>query len=94
MKQEHAHARVEKNVGLMAALVALVISFGGKWLGRSINKAGYTDDTTVHEVGIGNDVVSGPANAIPFARAACCFRRSTSRTATRHGCRAPASPRC
>src|SRR6187455_3794439 len=27
--QEHAHARVEKNVGLMAVLVALVISFGG-----------------------------------------------------------------
>jgi cytochrome c oxidase cbb3-type subunit II len=27
--QEHAHARVEKNVGLMAALIALVISFGG-----------------------------------------------------------------
>jgi cytochrome c oxidase cbb3-type subunit II len=27
--QEHAHARVEKNVGLMAVLVALVISLGG-----------------------------------------------------------------
>ena len=27
--QEHAHARVEKNIGLMGALVALVISFGG-----------------------------------------------------------------
>jgi cytochrome c oxidase cbb3-type subunit 2 len=27
--QEHAHARVEKNVGLMAVLIALVISFGG-----------------------------------------------------------------
>ncbi len=27
--QEHAHARVEKNVGLMAMLIALVISFGG-----------------------------------------------------------------
>ena len=27
--QEHAHARVEKNVGLMAVLIALVISLGG-----------------------------------------------------------------
>jgi cytochrome c oxidase cbb3-type subunit II len=27
--QEHAHARVEKNVGLMAVLIALVISIGG-----------------------------------------------------------------
>jgi cytochrome c oxidase cbb3-type subunit 2 len=27
--QEHAHSRVEKNVGLMAVLVALVISLGG-----------------------------------------------------------------
>ncbi len=27
--QEHAHAKVEKNVGLMAMLIALVISFGG-----------------------------------------------------------------
>jgi len=27
--QEHAHARVEKNVGLMAILIALVISIGG-----------------------------------------------------------------
>lgn len=27
--QEHAHARVEKNIGLMAVLIALVISLGG-----------------------------------------------------------------
>jgi len=27
--REHSHARVEKNVGLMAILVAIVISFGG-----------------------------------------------------------------
>ncbi|QDB99244.1 hypothetical protein [Mesorhizobium sp. 8] len=51
------------------ALLSLVISFGGKWLGRSIIKAGYTDDTTVHEVVIGNDVVSVPANVIRFDRA-------------------------
>jgi cytochrome c oxidase cbb3-type subunit 2 len=28
-RREHAHARVEKNVGLMAVLIALVISLGG-----------------------------------------------------------------
>ena len=27
--QEHAHARVEKNVGLMATLIAVAVSFGG-----------------------------------------------------------------
>ena len=29
MKNEHAHARVERNVGLMAGLVAVVVAFGG-----------------------------------------------------------------
>ena len=29
MKNEHAHAKVEKNVGLMAVLIAAVVAFGG-----------------------------------------------------------------
>jgi cytochrome c oxidase cbb3-type subunit 2 len=29
MKNEHAHAKVEKNVGLMAMLIAVVVAFGG-----------------------------------------------------------------
>ena len=29
MKNEHAHAKVEKNVGLMAGLIAVVVAFGG-----------------------------------------------------------------
>lgn len=54
-----------------AALAALsaAISLGGKWIGRSIAMAGYTDDTTIHEVVIGNNVVAVPANVIRFDQA-------------------------
>lgn len=51
------------------ALLSLAISMGGKWLGKSIAMAGHTDDVTVHEVVIGNDVIAAPANAIRFERA-------------------------
>jgi len=51
------------------ALLSVAISIGGKWLGRSIAMAGYTDDTTRHEIVIGNDVISVPANVIRFDRA-------------------------
>ncbi|MHA6684236.1 hypothetical protein [Mesorhizobium sp. A556] len=51
------------------ALLSVAISLGGKWFGRSIAMAGYTDDTTIHEVVIGNNVLAVPANAIRFQRA-------------------------
>lgn len=51
------------------ALLSVVISLGGKWLGRSIAMAGYTDDTTIHEVVIGNNVIAVPANMIRFEQA-------------------------
>ena len=51
------------------ALLSVAISVGGKWLGKSIAMAGHTDDTTVHEIVIGNNVLSAPANAIRFERA-------------------------
>ena len=51
------------------ALLSLAISLGGKWFGRSIAMAGYTDDTTVHRVVIGNNVIAVPANAIRFLQA-------------------------
>ncbi len=51
------------------ALLSVAISLGGKWLGRSIAMAGYTDDTTQHEIVIGNDVITVPANVIRFDRA-------------------------
>ncbi|TYR31112.1 hypothetical protein FY036_16935 [Mesorhizobium microcysteis] len=56
-------------VFLGLALLSGVISLGGKWAGRSIAMAGHTDDTTVHEIVIGNDVLAVPANAIRFEAA-------------------------
>lgn len=51
------------------ALLSLAISAGGKWFGKSIAMAGHTDDGTIHEVVIGNDVIAAPANMIRFERA-------------------------
>ena len=50
-------------------LLSAAISVGGKWFGRSIAMAGHTDDATLHEIVIGNDVITVPANAIRFERA-------------------------
>lgn len=51
------------------ALLSVAISVGGKWLGRSIAMAGYTDDTTIRKVVIGNNLISVPANFIRFDQA-------------------------
>lgn len=51
------------------ALLSIAISLGGKWFGRSIAMAGYTDDPTIHQVVIGNNVIAVPANAIRFDQA-------------------------
>ena len=48
------------------AVLSVAISLAGKWLGHSIAMAGYTDDTTQHEIVIGNNVIVAPANAIRF----------------------------
>ena len=40
------------------ALLSIAISLGGKWVGRSIAMAGYTDDATIHEVVIGTSGLS------------------------------------
>lgn len=50
-------------------LLSIAISLGGKWFGHSIAMAGYTDDATIHEVVIGNNVIGVPANVIRFAQA-------------------------
>lgn len=50
----------------LLALVSVVISVGGQWLGRSIALAGHTPDATPREIVIGNNVVVVPANAIRF----------------------------
>jgi hypothetical protein len=48
------------------ALLSVLISFGGKWAGRTIALAGHSDSTILHEVVIGNDVLAVPANMIRF----------------------------
>ncbi|RWL41741.1 MAG: hypothetical protein EOR60_28400 [Mesorhizobium sp.] len=51
------------------ALLSVAISVGGKWLGRSIAMAGYSDDTTVRRIVMGNNLISVPANFIRFDQA-------------------------
>jgi hypothetical protein len=51
------------------ALLSVAISLGGKWFGRSIAMAGYTDDGTLREIVIGNNVIAVPTNAIRFEQA-------------------------
>ena len=51
------------------ALLSIAISVGGKWLGRSIAMAGYTDDATVRQIVLGNNLISVPANFIRFDQA-------------------------
>src|SRR5262245_55804878 len=50
------------------AILSAGISIAGRWLGRTIALAGHTEDTTVHEIHIGNNVLAVPANAIRFDR--------------------------
>lgn len=51
------------------AALSIGISAGGKALGRSIVLAGHTDDASLNEIVIGNNVLAIPANAIRFERA-------------------------
>lgn len=50
------------------ALLSIAVSVGGKWLGHSLALAGHTADTTSHEIVIGKDIISAPANMIRFDR--------------------------
>jgi hypothetical protein len=50
------------------AVLSIAISFTGKWLGGSIASVGHTDDTSVHEIVIGNNVLAVPANYIRFQK--------------------------
>lgn len=50
-------------------VLSAAISLAGRWFGDTIAQAGYTDDPTVHEVVIGNNVIAAPANMIRFALA-------------------------
>lgn len=54
---------------LAVVLLSAAISSAGLWLGRSLSMGGHTDDRTLYEVVIGNDVIVAPANTIRFERA-------------------------
>lgn len=53
----------------LVALISVAISIAGKWLGHSIAMGGYSDDTKMREVVIGNNVMAVPANTIRFEKA-------------------------
>lgn len=53
----------------VVALLSLAISAAGKWLGHSIAMGGYSDDTKLRRVIIGNNVLAVPANVIRFDKA-------------------------
>ncbi|GGA82872.1 hypothetical protein GCM10011491_07890 [Brucella endophytica] len=51
-------------VGL--AVLSALINFGGRYLGPIIAMGGHTDDATMREIVIGNDVLRLPSNMIRF----------------------------
>jgi hypothetical protein len=51
------------------ALLSLIITLAGKWFGHDIAMGGHTDDATMREVVIGNNVIAAPSNMIRFERA-------------------------
>jgi hypothetical protein len=48
------------------AVVSLLISVGGHEIGSRLSMGGHTNDTTLHEIVIGNDVLSVSANKIRY----------------------------
>ncbi len=50
------------------ALFSVGLSVAGKWVGASIVMAGHTDDVTLREIVVGNNVIVAPANVIRFER--------------------------
>jgi hypothetical protein len=51
------------------ALLSLIITLAGKWFGHDIAMGGHTDDVTMREIVIGNNVIAAPSNMIRFERA-------------------------
>ena len=51
------------------AVLSMCISIAGRYAGRAIAMAGHTDDTTLAEVVIGDNVVAAPHNMIRFSTA-------------------------
>lgn len=56
--------------GLVAlALLSLAVTVAGKWFGERIAMGGHTDDTTVHAIVMGDNLLAVPANMIRFEQA-------------------------
>jgi hypothetical protein len=51
------------------AVLSAAISLAGKWFGHSIAMGGHTEDASLREIVIGNNVIQVPANTIRFERA-------------------------
>ena len=51
------------------ALIAVAIATAGRYAGHSIAMAGHTDDTSLAEIVIGNNVLAAPRNMIRFEQA-------------------------
>jgi len=56
-------------VFVAVALVSALVAAAGRWLGPVISMGGYSEDPTLREIVIGNNVLSVPANAIRFEEA-------------------------
>jgi hypothetical protein len=54
---------------LVLAVLSAAISVAGSWIGRTIAMGGHTDSRALHEIVIGNDVLSVSANMIRFEKA-------------------------
>jgi hypothetical protein len=56
--------------GLVAlAILSLAVTIAGKWLGERIAMGGHTDDTTIHAIVVGDNLLAVPANMIRFEQA-------------------------
>ena len=68
MPPSHLLRRLGLGAACLLAILATVILLG-RWFGHSIAMGGHTDDTTVHEIVIGDDMIAAPANMIRFDHA-------------------------
>jgi hypothetical protein len=51
------------------AVLSVLISLGGSWLGSILVLAGHTEDRTPREIVVGNNVLAVPSNAVRFPEA-------------------------
>jgi hypothetical protein len=53
--------------GIVAlAIITVALGFAGRYFGHTISLGGHTEETALHEIVIGNNVLSLPANTIRF----------------------------